>query len=142
MVSAKEQVSESLASEQSEPAPTPVLLAVVLEMAPLAQRHQIARAVVRGVVIPVSRREHHARGPELLLEALDLEHTTNPPPLPVSPGLTLWIPPAAVAQVTDHAPMWAAAALALSLGALEADHDGELLPVDGIEPAVLRTDRH
>jgi hypothetical protein len=94
----------------------------MLQVAPLAQRHEVARVVVRGVVIPVGSRQHHARGPDLLLEALDHQHTTNPPPLPVPPDLPLRIPPAAVAQVTDDVPMWAAAALALTLGALEADH--------------------
>ncbi len=94
----------------------------MLEMAPLAQRHEVARAVVGGVVIPVSRREHHARGPDLLLEALDLQHTTNPPPLPVPPDLALRITPAAIAQVAGDPPVRAAAALALSLGVLEADH--------------------
>jgi hypothetical protein len=99
-----------------------VLLAIVLEMAPLAQRHEVARMVVGGVVIPVSGRQHHARGPNLLPEVLDHQHTTNPPPLPVPPDLLVCVPPAAVAQVADDAPMRAAAALALSLGALEADH--------------------
>ncbi len=119
-----------------------MLLAVVLEMAPLAQRYEVARAVVGGVVIPVGSRQHHAGGPDLLLEVLNLQHTTNPPPLPVSPGLPLPIPPAAVAQVAGDPPVRTAAALALSLGALEADHGGELLPVNGVEPAVLRTYRH
>jgi hypothetical protein len=121
-VAPEEQIPESLAPEQCEPTPPAVLLTVVLEMAPLAQRYEVARVVVGGVVIPVSGRQHHARDPDLLLEALDLQHTANPPPLPVPPDLPLWIPPAAVAQVTDDAPVRATTALAPPFGALEADH--------------------
>ncbi len=56
----------------------------------LAQRHEVAWAVVRGVVVPVSRRQHHACGPDLLLEVVDHLHTTNPPPLPVPPDGSTW----------------------------------------------------
>jgi hypothetical protein len=41
-------------------------------------------------VVPVSRRQHHACGPDLLLEVVDHLHTTNPPPLPVPPDGSTW----------------------------------------------------
>jgi hypothetical protein len=42
-----------------------VILPIMPEVAPLAERHQVARVLVRGVVIAVSGCEHHTCGPEL-----------------------------------------------------------------------------
>ncbi len=42
----------------------------------------------------------------------------------------------------DVLPMWAAAMLTITLRPGEADHLGKLTPVDGVKPAVLRSDRH
>ena len=49
-----------------------MLLAIVDEVAPLAERHEIARPVVGGVMIPVSSREHHTGGPYMHQEVPDL----------------------------------------------------------------------
>jgi hypothetical protein len=42
-----------------------VILTIMLQVAPLAERHQVARVVVRGIVVAVSGCEHHTRGPDL-----------------------------------------------------------------------------
>ncbi len=49
-----------------------MLLALVLEMAPLAERHEVARPVVGGIVVPVSSREHHTGGPHMRLKIFNL----------------------------------------------------------------------
>src|SRR5688572_1232805 len=55
-VRAEEQITHRLAPEQSKPTPTPMLGPVVQQMTALAQCSQIARPVVRWIVIPVRRR--------------------------------------------------------------------------------------
>ena len=52
-IGAKKQVPQSLPAEQGEPSPPAVFLPVVLQVASLTERHQIARVIVGGVVIPV-----------------------------------------------------------------------------------------
>jgi hypothetical protein len=42
-----------------------VILTIMLQVAPLAERHQVARVVVRGIVVAVSGCEHHALCPDL-----------------------------------------------------------------------------
>ncbi len=141
-VATEEQVAEGLAPKQGQPPTPPMLLAIVLEMAPLAERHEVARPVVGGVMVPVSSREHHTGGPHLHWEVLDLQRTPDLPTCPVAPCRALRIPPASIAEVTDHPPMRPPAFLTLALRTLEADEGGELRPVDGVEPAVLGADRH
>ena len=63
-------------------------------------------------------------------------------PPSVSPPAGVRIPPPPVAEVVDHPPVWASAALAAALRPAEPDHGRELRPVDRVEDAVLGQDRH
>ena len=56
--------------------------------------------------------------------------------------LALLIEPASVTEVDDVMTVWASTSLAAALRALKADNGGKLAPVDRIEPALLRADRH
>jgi hypothetical protein len=60
----------------------------------------------------------------------------------VAPDLVLLVPPPAIAKMPNRPPVRTPAALAASLGPLKPDHGRQLRPIDRIEPAVLRTDRH
>jgi hypothetical protein len=140
-IAAEEEVTKSLPTEEGEPASAAVFLTVMLEVAPLAERHQVTRAIVGWVVVAVSRCEHHARGPHMR-EGVRYLSASHPSPLPVPPGSAIRVPPAAITKVADDVSMWPTTALAAALRPLEADHGRELLPVDGVEPTVLRTDRH
>src|SRR5919202_3718192 len=62
-VHAEEQVPEGFAPAQGQETPPPVLLAVVEHVAPLAERLQVPRPVVRRIVVQVRRGQHHTRGP-------------------------------------------------------------------------------
>ena len=73
-----------------------MLLTIMLEVTPLAEGSEVARAVVGRIVVPMSGREHHVRGPDLRLEVLDLYPSPDLPPFPVSPGVSLRIPPAPI----------------------------------------------
>ena len=121
-VAAEEQVPQSLASEQGEPAPAAVLLPIVNEVASLTERHEVARPVVGRVMIPVGRREHHAGGPDLRQEVIDFQRTPDSPSCPVAPHGPLGVPPAAITEVADHPPMRPPAALTLALGPIEPDN--------------------
>jgi hypothetical protein len=49
-----------------------MLLPIVLEVAPLAERHQVTWAVVRRVMVAVRRCQHHPRRPDLRQEVLGI----------------------------------------------------------------------
>ena len=141
-VGPEKQIPERFSAKQGEPAPAAMLLPVVHEMAALAERHQVARVVVGGVVISVRCGQDNARGSNLHLEISSWSTGSDPPPLPVPPGLSPLIPPAAITKMADGPAVGAAAPLTLTFGPAEPDHSRELRPVDGVEPAVLRADRH
>ena len=63
-------------------------------------------------------------------------------PASVAPDAALFVPPATIAKVADQLPMRSGAVLTAAPGTLEADHSRQLRPVDGVQPAVLRADRH
>ena len=149
-----EQVAEGAEPEHLAP-PTPsVLLAIVEHVTPLAERGEVAGPVVAWVVVQMRAGQDHAGDGETRGRAMPvrvglscLKHLrwwqpAHPPAAAITPGAALGIPPGAVAQVRDVLPMQAAAALAAALGASEADDMGQLAPVDGVIPAVLRSDRH
>jgi len=65
----REQVAQGPAPAQGEPDPAAVLGPVVQQVAPLAQRPDIAvpPAAVPGVVVEMRRRQHHPGRPHRLL---------------------------------------------------------------------------
>ena len=106
----------------SQPPPL-MLVAVVQHVAALAERLEVARPIVAGVVVEMrgceddlgcsdrfafGRRRAGRQAGERLSFA-------------VAPDLRLLVPPAAVAEVNDDAPVRAAAPLAPALGAAESD---------------------
>jgi hypothetical protein len=64
-VAAKEEVAYRLAPEEGEPASSAVFLSIMLEVAPLAECHQVTWAVIRRVVVAVSGRQHHPGSADL-----------------------------------------------------------------------------
>src|SRR4051794_21118315 len=103
-VRAQEQVPDSLAPAQREPAPALMLRPVVQHVAPLAERLQISRPVLGRIVVEVSAGQHHSRGlEEWLAQPIWEKETPKGASLPVSPHASFVIPPAAIAEVTDQA---------------------------------------
>ena len=62
-VHAEEQVPEGFAPTQGQETLPPVLLAIMEHVAPLADRLQVPRPVVRRIMVQVRRGQHHTRGP-------------------------------------------------------------------------------
>ena len=60
----------------------------------------------------------------------------------VAPGLAELVPPAAVAEMADDGAVRTAASLAPTGSPLEPDPAADLRPVDRVEKAQLRSDRH
>jgi hypothetical protein len=121
-----------------------VLAAVMEHMAALAERLEIARPVVGGVVIEMGGGQRHlccGEGP-VLDRRRSARNPGKRPALPVAPGCAFLIPPAAIAEVKDHAAVGSPASFATSLGPSEPDEGRELRPVNWIEPPVLRANRH
>ena len=57
-------------------------------------------------------------------------------------GSALLVPPSTVTEMPHPRAVWPAAMLTTAAGALEADHGRQLRPVDGVQVAELRADRH
>ena len=66
-----------------------------------------------------------------LQDAVGRLQAANPLAGPITPPMGLFVPPAAVPEVQDHAPMRPAAGLAPTLGPPEPDRGRQLEPVDG-----------
>lgn len=140
-VGTAEQVAQRLPSEQCEPPPALMLGPIMDHVASLAPCREVGRGVVGRVVVPVGggqENSRHARAAEHVHRAGEADL----PASSVTPDTALRVPPSSVAEVIYEVTMRPTAGLAPALGALEADHLGELRPVDGIEKAVLAPDRH
>jgi hypothetical protein len=137
-----EQVAHGLAPEQGVPAAALMLVAVVQHVAALTERRQVGVLVVGRVVVAVSCREHDPRDPDPGQQVLVAQPLPEPAALAVAPGRDLGVPPSPVAEVEDPLQVRASAFLAPAPRSAEADRVGELGPVDGVEEAVLRPDRH
>src|ERR671933_115143 len=143
-VHAEEQVPEGFAPTQGQETLPPVLLAIMEHVAPLAERLQVPRPVVRRIMVQMRRGQHHAgRSPgDVRRQSLGPGQAPNRPILAVAPHPALLILPAPVPEMQDDFAMRTPAVLAPSASSGEADHSRELGPVDRIEPAVLRPDWH
>lgn len=120
-----------------------MLLPVVQDVAALAKRLEVRGRVVARVVIQVGTGQIHPGGIARrvgwdCLGRCQLQLAA----LAAAPGLRHLIPPAPVPQVADQLAVGAATAFAAAFGPPEADHLGELHPVDWVEEAVFRADRH
>ena len=111
-------------------------------VAALAQGGEVRGLVIRRVVVAVRRRQDDAGRAGALQQAVGWLQAADPLAGPVTPPMGLFVPPAPVPKVQDHAPVWPAAGLAPTFGTAEADRGRQLAPVDRIEPAVVPADRH
>ena len=68
--------------------------------------------------------------------------TAQAPSVSVPPGTSVGVPPAAITEVVNPPKVRAPASLTPAARAPEADHGRELGPIDWVEVAVLRSDRH
>ena len=137
-----EQVTYGFAPEHGAPAAALMLVAVVQHVAALAEGHQIGVLVVGRVVVTVGRRQHHLRDPDPGEQILVAQPLPKSAALAVTPSRNFGIPPPAIPEVEDPLQVRTCAFFAPALRPSEADHGGELRPVDGVEEAVLRPDRH
>ena len=143
-VEAEEQIPDSLAPAQRQPAPSLMLRPVMNEMAPLAECLQVPRPILGRVMVEVRTGQHHAR----LIPGEgrgQLSGSWQPPQRSASarpPDLMVLVPPPSIPEMIDQAAVGPPAALASPLRTAEADDGRELGPVDRITPAMLRTDRH
>ena len=118
-----------------------MLMHVMQHVAPLAECLQVRGGVVPGVMVQMRRREDN---PGLASGLVQSGQGTQPnfPATVVPPNLACVIPPTAIPEVMHCLAMWSGTMLTTTLGPLESDEVGQLRPVDGVKPAVLRTDRH
>ena len=137
-----EQVAHRLSSEQCEPASALVLGSIVEHVAALAKRCQVLVGVVAWIVVSVGGRQHHSGRAHASEEIRLPQASAEAPSLAITPAAALGIPPAAITEVEDPLQVRAVARLATPSCAVEADHVGELRPVNWVEVAMLPPDRH
>ena len=123
------QIPQCPTTEQGAPASAFVLRAIVIDMAALAEGHEIAVEVVGGVVIAVSRSQYDPRRTDEA-EILDGREAAQRTALPIAPGADAGIPPAPITEMVYRLPMRPTAALAGATCSPKADRGRELRPVD------------
>ena len=133
------QVPQCPVAKAIPPALPTMLGGIVKNVAPLAQRSEICRRVVTRVMIEMCTGQHHPRDPYLRQR---YPRNGNPPTGARPPASTGRIPPTPVSQMRHALQMRAAATFATATGSVEPDRSRQLRPVDRIEPAIFRTDRH
>ena len=114
--------------------------AVVDQVAALTEALEIARPVVARIVIEVGGGQDDA-SPSYPCHLLDIGPGGGSA-MVVTPSMTGGVEPASIRQTANICPMRPAAALANPAGTLEARMPAGLRPVDRIEPAQFRSDRH
>jgi hypothetical protein len=137
-----EQVTHSPPRSVGHCPPPQMLLAVVEHVAALAECLEIAGTIVGRVVVEVGRGQQHSRLPQPARAPVRCRQIAELSAPTIAPGALSLIPPAPVTQVADHLAMRAPALLASGVRPLEANDGRELAPVDRVEPAELRADRH
>ena len=139
-VSAQKEIAYGLALQQGQSPSSLMLPTVLREVASLAKRHEIARLIVRRIVVAMRRRQNHPRRLERLqmLGLGPLERPSSSAP----PSFGCLVPPAPVGKSKDRPVMRPAATLTASTSPPEADHGRELRPINRVKPAVLWPDRH
>ena len=139
-VRSPEQIAGRSAPEQRPPSATLMLWPIVVHVAPLAEGGEVLVGVVAGVVIAMRGREHHP-GWAQTSKVLEARQALESVPPSVTPTAGRGIPPASIAQMVDRLPVRPSASLAGASRPPEADHGGELRPVDRVVEAVLTPDR-
>lgn len=115
---------------------------VVVHVAALAEGREVLGPIVRRVVIPMPGGQDHPGGPHTPKNIIGPDREADEASGSIAPGAFRSIPPATIAEMEHALPMRTGADLAAPLRPLEADHGREFAPVDGIEEAVLASDRH
>ena len=141
-VGAGEQVAQRPSPAQRHPDPPPVLRPIMQQVTPLAERPDVAvpAAAMRRIVVEMRCREHDLGRPHRRVLSRAGEGALRP------------LPSRQVCSVSSHqrpSPRWLhnlamrpAADLAAPLGPDEPDPVADLRPVDRVEVAQLRLDRH
>lgn len=101
------------------PTSTAMLRTVVNHVAALAERCQLVKRAVAGIMIEMRAGQDH-RCPFSHLKDV-LSRSTNTPAVAVTPIRPAFVPPASVSEVEDPLPMWAPAMFAASACPYEAD---------------------
>ena len=141
LVRTAKQIAGGLAPEKGSPSTTLVLRPVMVHVAPLTEGREVLVRVVAGVVVAMRGREHHP-GRAQASKVLEAREALESVPPSVTPTAGRGIPPASVAQMVDRLPVRPSASLTGTSCPSEADHGGELRPVDRVVEAVLTPDRH
>lgn len=110
------------------------------DVASLAQGFEVAQCAVAWIMVEVRTGQHRLGGSNGCESDATVDR--HPPAAIGSPAKVPGIPPASVAEMSDPTKMRPTAMLTSGAGAPEPHVGRELFPVDGIEPAVLGTDRH
>ena len=137
---AREQIAQRTAPAQRHPDPPAVFRPVMQHMAALAERPDVAvpAPAVGRIVVQMCGRQHDLRRADRLIPA----RRGGPTAVPIPPSLFHLVPPAAIAQVLHGIAMRSTTGLAITTGPDETDPVADLRPVDRVEVAQLRLDRH
>ncbi len=111
------------------------------EVAALAPGREIPVAVQAGIVLPMAGRQDRHRQPGAR-QGFDSGLAAQAPPTDGAPVPGLGVESGALIEADDHSAVRTPAGLAAPTGAAEANHRGELRPVDRVEVAVFGADRH
>lgn len=141
-VSPLKQITHGPRHQKSDPPASQMLRPVVNHVAALAERLEIPEIVVRRIVIQVGGGENDPGAQAVVRFRRQGCLPADRPTPAVTPALLPDVPPPPIPQMADKLPMRSAAPLAATLGTLEPYHPADLRPVNWVEPAVLRTDRH
>jgi hypothetical protein len=136
----EEEITERQTPPVGDPSLHQMVRPIVQHVAALTEGSQIFQPVVGGVAVQVRRCENDARHPEL--SCLHEVGPTGKTPTAIPPGRRLVVEPAPVRQAAEDGEMGAAAALAPSSGALEADVAAQFAPVWRIEWSQRRAEWH
>ena len=122
-----------------------MLGSIVVEMAALTKSREIARGVVREIVVQVGTGDGDLRPPvaEPFSQAGRIgEVCPKASSLPIAPAFGVFIEPAAVIEHAYEPPMRTITGLTPAFGAAEADGMRKLMPVGRVEALQFRLDRH
>ena len=136
----KEKIAERAPQQVGDAPPCQMVRAVVDQGAALAKASEVTRPIVCWVVIEVRRGKNDTRVPDAgcLLEV----RPAGGPTAAIAPGARGGVIPAAVGQAANCRSVRPPACLTAAAGALEPYLPADLWPVDRVEPAQLRLDRH
>ena len=119
-----------------------MFLAIVQHVAALAERAEVSRAIVAGVMVEMRSGQEDPGGEPPLIAGEGFRKLPQRAAAAVAPHACILVPPAPIAEVEDHATVRAAALLAAPFCATKPDRGRDLRPVDRVQPAILGADRH